>query len=332
MKKLSLLLLASLFIAPIWAQNDSIPEATEIEESKIEVPEIPMIEEIEEIEEILLEAPDKTEIKLGEDELFIIEENGDTTKLQLGSKGISMIENEDGVSINVIDMEEDKKDKDNEEENEKENKRKKKFKGHFGGFEMGINNYLTADNSLQGQNFMTLNTSRSYNFNLNFLEYGFGLGTSYAGLVTGMGIEWSSYVFDANNSIQEAADGTIQMRDAVAEFNGITKSKLSTTYLTAPLLLEFQIPAGKKRIHLSGGVIGGVKIGSKTKIKYNDGGKQKDVRKDDFSLSPFRYGAHVRVGYRSLNLFATYYITPLFGEVATPELYPFSIGLTLIPF
>ena len=44
---------------------------------------------------------------------------------------------------------------------------------------------------------MNLNTGKSWNHNLNFLEYGFGLGTSYVGLVTGMGFEFSNYVFDA---------------------------------------------------------------------------------------------------------------------------------------
>ena len=100
----------------------------------------------------------------------------------------------------------------------------------------------------------------------------------------------------------------------------------------APLLLEFQIPAGKKRIHLSAGVIGGVKLASKTKVKYQDGGKQKSVIKDDYSLSPLRYGATVRVGYRMINLYANYYFSPLFSETTSPELTPFSIGLNLIPF
>ena len=174
---------------------------------------------------------------------------------------------------------------------------------------------------------MNLNTTRSWNYNLNFLEYGLGLGTSYAGLVTGMGIEWSNYIFDANNSIEETTGGNIINLDPNA---GVSKSKLGMTYLTVPLLLEFQIPAGKKSVHISAGAIGGVKIGSKTKIKYQDGGK--DVKKDDYSLSPLRYGATFRIGYRAINIFANYYITPLFGETATPEIYPFSIGLNLISF
>jgi hypothetical protein len=108
---------------------------------------------------------------------------------------------------------------------------------------------------------------------------------------------------------------------------------MNIAYVTAPLLLEFQIPAGKKRIHISGGVIGGVKMWSNTKLKYKvSGEKSKEKAKGDYNLSPLRWGFTARVGYRMINLYANYYMTPLFKENRGPELYPFSVGLALIPF
>jgi len=100
------------------------------------------------------------------------------------------------------------------------------------------------------------------------------------------------------------------------------------------LLLEFQIPvSGHKRIHISGGVIGGLKIGSHTKVLYKaDGSKQKDKINDDFNLSPLRYGVTARIGYRALKLFATYNMTQMFETGQGPELYPVSIGLILANF
>ena len=177
---------------------------------------------------------------------------------------------------------------------------------------------------------MDLNTGRSWNFNLNFLEYGLGFGTDKIGIVTGMGIEWINYTFDAPNSI------TKNEQDVIVELTpqgtgSVVKSRLNMTYLTVPLLLELQIPAGKKRIHLSGGLIGGVKIASNTKVKY-EGPKSKEKVKDDFNLAPLRYGVTVRAGYRALNLYANYYFTSLFSGSGNPDLYPFSIGLALIPF
>lgn len=328
MKKLSAIILVLAIIAPAMSQQDTItapkspgnvPPPAEITEAP-EAPEAP--------EDMSFKTPDKTEVKIGEDEIFIIEDNGDTTKFQLGSRGMSIIEGKDGYTIDIVDMDDDK---DQGVQEEKKAEKKKKFKPHYAGFEIGLNNFLNADNTLHTGTFMNLNTARSWNYNLNFLEYGIGLGTSYVGLVTGMGVEWSNYIFDGNNSIREE-NGDIFERPLDDVYTGITKSKLATTYLNAPLLLEFQIPAGKKRIHISAGVTGGVKIGSRTKIKYREDGRQKEVRKDDFSLAPFRYGATVRIGYRAINLFANYYFSPLFGETATPEIYPFSVGLNLISF
>jgi hypothetical protein len=344
MKRVTALFL-SLFIAfAAYAQSDTIPvpeETPALEEINEDLEglaeELQELEsELEEMEEsdVIFETPYKTEVSFGENEVFIIEENGDTTIVQLGDKGLSIVEDEDGTSINIIEMDE-------ENEPKPDKKKKKKFKPHYAGFEMGINNFLTADNKLPTGNFMNLNTGKSWNYNLNFIEYGFGLGTSYVGLVTGMGIEWSNYVFDAKNTISEDEFGNIGSADPlvtildVGDPTGylVKSSSLRTSYLTAPLLLEFQFPAGKKRVHISAGVVGAIKLTSKTRLKYeSESGSKKESLRDDFSLSPFRYGATVRVGYRMINLYANYYFSPLFSETTTPELYPFSIGLCLIPF
>jgi hypothetical protein len=323
MKKIFISLLAFVFMTPLTAQNDTVPVPESPNTNQIIVPEAPPPPKPPDIS---FNAPDKTRISVGKSEIFIIEENGDTTRLQLGSKGMSIVEGDDGYTVNIIEM----NDEDEKIEKRSLQKKKKKFSPHYGGFEIGLNNYLDPDFALHTGSFMDLNTAKSWNYNLNFLEYGIGLGTSYMGIVTGLGFEWSNYIFDANNSISKELNGNIISRPE--PYEGITKSKLSTTYLTAPLLLEFQIPAGKHRIHISGGITGGIKLGSKTKIKYQDGGRQKEVKKDDYSLSPFRYGASVRLGYRSINLFANYYFSPLFGETNDPELYPFSLGLNLISF
>lgn len=330
MKRVTALLISLLLAITCHAQNDTIQVSEDVSELEDvqELEDIVEIEEIQELEDedIVFETPYKTEISFGKNQVLIIEENGDTTKVQLGNKGISIVEGEDGTTISIIEMDEEV----SSSEAPQKKSSKKKFKPHYAGIELGLNNYLTADNSMDNQGFMNLNTGKSWNFNLNFLEYGFELGTSYVGLVTGMGVEWSSYVFDANNTIEEDLNGNII--NVATPFNNVTKSSLKMSYLTVPLLLEFQIPAGKKRVHLSAGVVGGVKMTSKTKVKYQDGGHQKSVIKDDFSLSPFRYGATVRLGYRAVNIFANYYFSPLFSETATPELYPISIGLNIIPF
>jgi len=312
MRKIIAVLIAGFTLFSLHAQNDSIPLPEEIDK---------------------IETPEKTQVSFGSNEVLIIEENGDTTRVKLGKKGLSIVESEDGTSINVIEMDT----LINKEQEKEIVKRKKpsKFKPHFAGIELGLNNYVNPDFSFtlpNDQRYMDLNTGKSWNFNINFIEYGLALGTQYAGIVTGMGFEWNNYVFDNQSSIRKDENGAIV--EFIPEYSStITKSKLNTTYLTAPLLLEFQIPAGKKPVHISAGVIGGVKLHSNTKIKYTENGnKQKVKDKGDYNLSPLRYGATFRIGYRALNIYANYYLTPLFENERGPELYPLNIGLCLIPF
>ncbi len=273
----------------------------------------------------------RTTVTIDDDDLVIIEDGKDTTRIKIGNKGIEIIEDTDGSTrINVKDLKDTK---------EVTSKKKTKFKGHWSGFELGLNNYVNSDFSSSldpSLKYMDLNTNKSLNVNLNFIQYDLGFGTDKAGLVTGMGFEFSNYFFDRDNNIRKDENGQIvEFIPAFVTEPGATmiKSKLATTYLTVPLLIEFQIPAGKKRIYLSGGVIGGAKIGSSTKIVYKErGDRQKDKVKDDFNISPLRYGFTLRAGYRNLNLFANYYPVPLFEKGKGPELYPYSVGLRLLSF
>jgi hypothetical protein len=277
----------------------------------------------------VLEEDGKTTVNVGGD-LVVFEEGKDTTKIKLGNKGVTIIEDEDGTSSveweDLKDMAES--DDDGDDDSPKKNK---KFKPHWAGLEIGVNGFVNSDFSTNvSPSWMDLNTGRSWNINLNFIEHGFALGTDKIGLVTGLGLEWSNYHFDGSSVIREDAGAIVEYSYADPE-RAIEKARLQTTYLTAPLLLEFQIPAGKKRVHFSGGVIGGVKLGSNTKVKYiENGDKQKDKIKDDFNLNSLRYGFTARIGYRSLKFYANYYPTSLFESgkgTGGDKLYPFAIGL-----
>jgi hypothetical protein len=223
-----------------------------------------------------------------------------------------------------------------EKKSEKYKERKKKFNAHWAGFEVGLNNYLTPGNSLvlpDEDKFMDLNTGKSWNWNLNVADFGIGLGTNYVGIVSGLGFEFVNYNFNGQNSIMKE-NGIGDIVEYAPPYAGfINKSKMNITYMTVPLLMEFQIPAGHHdRIHLSVGVIGGLKLWSNTKIKYNEAGdKSKEKNKSDFNLSPLRWGVTARAGYGGVSVFANYYMNSLFKPGTGPELYPFSIGLSFTP-
>ena len=54
--------------------------------------------------------------------------------------------------------------------------------------------------------------------------------------------------------------------------------------------------------------------------------------KGDYNVSPFSLEASARVGYGDLTLFASASITSLFEEDKGPEVYPFTVGLTVLAF
>jgi hypothetical protein len=256
------------------------------------------------------------------DEIVKVNQSHDTTKIDIGDKDISIIADDKGTSIKVTDSDDNK---------DKSETKKKKFKGHWTGVEFGINNFVNDKFSMirtEGEEFMDLNTGRSWNFNWNVKQYSIGFGTNRFGLVTGLGLEFNGYHFDGDNNIQEL-DGNVVTKDDYP--SSLSKSKLKTTFLRMPLLIELQLLNAKrsKRIYISGGVIGGLKLGSHSKVIYKvEGNKQKDKIRDDFNINPLRYGLTARIGYRALNLYGNYYLTPFFEKDNGPELYPFSIGLS----
>lgn len=313
MKRLITIAFAGLLMAPVFAQED---QTTAPAKEVVTV----------------TEAPDDSVIAVITDEEVVVNNGKDTTRIKIGKKGIVIVEGDKGTQVNIEDL--NQADEDNDMESDDSDDDYGKFKPHWAGFEIGLNNYLNSAGSMSldpaTMGFMDLNTSRSWNFNLNFLQYGFGLGTDKIGLVTGLGAEWNNYHFDNGNNIAKV-NGVIE--ELPLTYPDIQKTRLQTTYLRAPLMLEFQIPAGKKRIYLAAGPVAGVKLFSNTKVVYKaNGDKQKVKDKDDYNISPLRYGFTARAGYRGLRLFANYYMTPLFETGKGPELYPFSVGLTLADF
>ena len=331
MKKIIALCILCILVVQVRAQEPAadFPEEPEAAPESVEAPGTGYSDTIRVLNRIeVIDSPENTRVALGKNEVIIVEENGDTLIVGLGSKGVSITEDEDGnADIKVFEME--------KEPCHSSHRIKRKFDPNWAGLEIGLNNYLTPDYSMvlpSEEEFMDLNTGRSWNWNLNVADFGIGFGTDKIGLVTGLGFEFINYYFDGSNSImKDTVTGAIVSYEPEYADN-ITKSKMNIAYITAPLLLEWQIPAGNGRLHFSAGVIGGLKMWSNTKIKYKDDGtKRKEKNKNDYNLSPLRWGVTARVGYKEVAIFANYYMTSLFKPDRGPELYPFSIGLAFTP-
>lgn len=254
----------------------------------------------------------------------------DTTSISIGNRRILIIEKNGETDISISD-------RTMPEPDNNDNRRKRPFKGNWRGLELGLNNYLSSSFSFsldQDDDFMELRAARSRNVNLNILQYDFGISGNNIGLVTGLGFEINNYRFSDNVSITKANREIVPVEYDEMGIK-VERSRLRTYYLTVPLLIEFQSNhlRQSRRVYFSTGVIGGLNIGSNTRVVYRDNtGKNRDKVRDDFYLAPFRYGLTLRAGYRSLNLFANYYPTPLFQKDKGPELYPVAVGFSILGF
>ncbi len=215
------------------------------------------------------------------------------------------------------------------EYNEPNRKKRGRFKGHWAGLNVGYNNLLTSSGSFEYPDeymFMEMNAGKSVGVAANPWQQSIKLQRrGNIGLVTGLGFEWNNYRFDSQYVLTR--DETTGNTTYYTETKPIKRNKLTTIYLNVPLLLEFQIPTGRERypFYISGGAIGGVKLGSHTKLVYQSEGKEKN--KDSFNLTTWRYGVTARIGYRAINLFADYYFSPLFEKDKGPDLYQVSAGI-----
>jgi len=209
--------------------------------------------------------------------------------------------------------------------------KKKKFRAHWAGIELGLNNYVDKDYNitLPGDNSnFELNAGKSWVFTINFAEYAMPFSKNI-GLVTGLGTDFNSYHLRNNVNVFKNTEGVM-----VAEpetIKSYDKNVIKTWSFTMPLILEFQLH--KPGFYLGAGVVGGLKVASWGKQKYTlDGVDYKDKRKSDFMMNTFSYALTVRAGFKFLKVFATYDMVPLFQKDRGPEIYPVSVGLTLVSF
>jgi hypothetical protein len=209
-----------------------------------------------------------------------------------------------------------------------------KFSGHWAGVDFGFNSFLNTDYSGYDSEFMKNDMLRSNSYYINVFQKSFGLqrNRNTIGLVTGLGINFKSYRLDRNTTIERNEDNVVVPK--YLYFDDNQKSKLSITSLSVPLLAEFQIPINhyNNRLYISTGMYFEYRLGSNTKIKYKKEHKEKLKVPDHYSMHDFKYGLMFRAGYRWINVFATYEITPLFKDEKGPVLTPFTVGFTLLQF
>jgi len=290
------------------------------------------------------------------DDIFRLDGNDSLMIIRVGDRGLNIRDSEDGKKVNVERYDELGELESAAAEKESGRNRLRKteraeerhyefsdwqdydsperyrggrhFRGHWSGIEAGFNNWLFAKSMMLPEeiDYMTLQTGNSNCFNLNFSQVNIGF-SRHVGLVTGLGLNWNIYRFVGQNTIAVGPGGYIT--EAIPDNSGnVKKSKFNTLYMNAPLMLEFQIPAGYNRLNIAAGVIGGVKLNAWTKLVFNDDEKVRTG--GEYNLNIIRGGLTARIGYENFMIYGTYYCTPWFHDRSGPErfnLEPFEVGV-----
>lgn len=305
MKYLFSLILSGLLCLNLYAQTDT---------TKVEMGRKNVVTVIENVE--------STHVKVGNDKGIevVTDDRGDTTHLRIGRRTFKVIEGNNGTYVKFGKEESDRKKTGN-------------FNPHWAGLEFGMNMFHQTDYSLYNtpgneapNDFMELHYGKSITVNLNIAEWAFTNEAQNFGVVTGLGFSFMDYTFDRPLTIGKREGDGLLMPVAL-EQEGLKKSKLNVSYLTAPLMLEIKTPLrmGNSRLYLAGGVIGGVNIGSHTKYKYKN---DKEKSRSNFNLNQIKYDITGRIGFGDFCIFMNYGMTPLFKDDRGPELYPVTFGIT----
>lgn len=163
-----------------------------------------------------------------------------------------------------------------------------------------------------------------------FGSYNFMLGESNFSLSPGIGIG----VHNMFNNCMTVTINDSTYFESIPDSISYKKTKFVATYFDIPFEFRFK---SKTEVRFAVGFKFGFLMKAQTKYKGNDyaegntnliiykKGKIKNVEKN-------RYGFTARLGYKWFNLWGYYQLSTLFAEGKGSEMYPISIGITIIPF
>ncbi len=207
------------------------------------------------------------------------------------------------------------------------NQNSRRFTSHWMGFGMGFANFSDGNLNINDVDGISLKGGKSLEYNLNFISKSFPVYRNNLAVVTGMGLRWNRYRINDNAYVLEV-DGVTSLYTPSENIH-LKASKLNTTSLTIPLLLEWQTANKRNNVFISAGIVGVIKTMSSSKIVYRDesGKKRKDKVDGGMNLRPVTMDFLVQAGFNHIGVYTKYAPVKMFAKNKGPELHPVSIGL-----
>ena len=208
----------------------------------------------------------------------------------------------------------------------------------FGAVDLGLNSlqdktdynsaaaksFLNVPDKFRNENLFDLRGGKSWNVNVWPVLLGWNpvCNTKQQIMIgTGVGIQMYNFRFNKNVTYINEITPEVYV-DTIRSFS---KNKLTVSYLSIPLMLNFKTKAGSKTwIVYGAGITGGYLIASRNKQITSEDGKQKNNNK--FNLNEFNACITAEFGLDDyFRLFASYQITPLHENALVQH--PMTVGI-----
>jgi hypothetical protein len=163
-----------------------------------------------------------------------------------------------------------------------------------------------------------------------FGSYNYIFGKSNVSFSPGLGL--SVHNLYSKSSLQTNYDSSyfVVIPDSIS----FKKTKFSATYLDIPIEIRYK---SKGEFRIAVGFKFGFLLQAKTKYKGEDWINQTNdqviIKRSKINfVEKNRYGFTGRIGYKWLNLWGYYQLSTLFTEGNGAQMYPISVGISIIPF
>lgn len=184
----------------------------------------------------------------------------------------------------------------------------------FSAIGLGYNGLVEDLSSLklpEEAEWMDLKT-KSIHFNLAVINYQYNFSRHF-GLRTGLDLEVNNFRFEKDVTLKLDENGHIapDWRFLTAGMH-LEKTKLVNSYFNVPLVFRVGI-GNRNQLELYGGVVGGWRWNSYTKLKAdNDMLDGKKRVREDYNLRNFHYGYTAGISFHNVGFYATYYPHSIF--------------------
>lgn len=173
-----------------------------------------------------------------------------------------------------------------------------------------------------------VNIATTYNFPLENTAMSFDIGL-------GLGIH-NLYHENTLNKNDEGIMEFGQIPDELSNGDNVQveNAKLSFTYLDVPMELKIET---ESNFRVAIGFKAGMLINSLNKYKgtnfMEDENEMVKIKEKDLAnTNRYRYGPTLRIGYKWINLYSHYSLSKVFEENQGPEIYPLSVGISIVKF